>query len=80
LIKRADGHYRIVPAGEVSATDQVLPNELRPCKVQVQDNGRFTFELTKKKTNFWMYDRGDPKLNEIALCEAWPAWYIAFKP
>ena len=80
LVKRADGRYRIVAAGEVKPGDTVLPNELRPCRVRVPDNGRFTFQLTRERSHFLIYDRGDPKENEKALCEALPAWYISLRP
>lgn len=80
LVRRAAGHYRIIAAHEVLPTDTVLPNELRPCRVQVRDNGRFSFELTDQPTNFWMYDRGDPRENEKALREALPALYLSFRP
>jgi hypothetical protein len=80
LVQRTDGSYRIVPASDVRADDKVLPNELRPCRVDVRDNGGFTFELTDAPTNFWIYDRGDPATNERALREALPALYREFKP
>jgi len=80
LVRRADGHFRIVPASEVQPSDSVLPNELRPCRVKVYDNGAYEFEMTDGPTNFWIYDRGDPVANEQALCEALPALYLSFKP
>lgn len=79
LVRRADGTCRIVPAVEVLPTDTVLPNELRPCKVQVRENGGFSFTLTDRPTNFLIYDRGDPKENERALREALPALYLSFR-
>ena len=45
LVRRADGHWSMVPGGEVLPTDKVLPNELRPCRLKVRDDGVFTFEL-----------------------------------
>ena len=33
LVCRADGHFRIIPAGEVKPGDTVLPNELRPVRI-----------------------------------------------
>ncbi len=80
LVRRADGSCRIVPAGEVLPTDTVLPNELRPCTVQVRDDGGFSFALTDRPTNFLIYDRGNPKENERALQEALPALYLSFRP
>ena len=78
LVRHADGHFRIVPAKDVLTTDTVLPNELRPCRVEVRDNGAFTFQLTDQPTNFLIYDRGDPVPNERALREALPALYLSF--
>jgi hypothetical protein len=79
LVKRADGVYRIIPAAEVLATDKVLPNELRPCTVSVQDNGIYEFRETTQPTNFSVYYRGDPRDNEAALREALPALYLSFR-
>ena len=61
-------------------SDTVLPNELRPVRVQVRDDGQFAWEPTNGRTNFWMYDRGDPRRNEEALREALPALYESFRP
>lgn len=60
LVRRADGHYRMIPAAEVRSTDRVMPSDLRPCVLKVHDDGIFTFKLTDKPSNFLMYDRGDP--------------------
>jgi pyrimidine-specific ribonucleoside hydrolase len=80
LVRRADGRHRIVTAAEVLPTDTVLPNELLPCRVRVNDNGTFTWEKTTQPTNFRIYDRGDPEQNQRALREALPALYISFVP
>lgn len=80
LVRRADGHFRIVRPAEVLATDTVLPNELRPCRVEVRDSGAFRFQLTDQPGNFSIYDRGDALKNEEALREALPALYLSFRP
>lgn len=79
LVRHADGRHRIVPAAEVRPTDTVLRNELRPCLVDVRDNGGFRFQLTDRPTNFAIYDRGDPAQNEKALREALPALYRTYR-
>ncbi len=79
IVRRADGTCRLVPAGEVLPSDKVLPNELRPCRVKVRDDGMFTFELCDGPTNFLIYDRSDPYENEKALREALPALYTGFR-
>jgi hypothetical protein len=63
----------------VLPTDKVLPNELKPCRIEVGAGGLFRFELTDRPTNFLIYDRGDPLQNERALREALPALYQGFK-
>ena len=78
IVRRADGHFRLVPAGEVLPNDKVLPNELRPCRIEVPASGLFRFELTGRPTNFLIYDRSDPRANEQALREALPALYQGF--
>lgn len=80
LVRRGDGTYRIVRPSQVLAEDVVLPNELRPCHIEVKDNGAFTFELTDDPTHFWIYDRKDPQENERALREAFPKLYESFTP
>ena len=79
LVRRADGAYRIIPAGQVVAADRVLTNKLRPCKVAVCDDGIYTFEETQAPSNFAIYYRGDPRENEAALREALPALYLSFR-
>jgi len=79
LVRRADGHYRIIPAGQVKDSDTVLPNDLKPCQVEVRDDGHYRFSLTSKPANFLVYDRGDPYENEKALREALPALYESFR-
>lgn len=80
LVQRADGRFRIVPADKVRAGDTVLPNDLRPCTLDVRPSGAFTFQWTDRPTNYLMYDRGDPVRNEQALREALPALYLAMRP
>jgi hypothetical protein len=79
LVDRPGLGYRILPAGEVEAGDRVLPNELKPCRVEVRDNGLFTWEWSRLPGNFEMYDRGDFEENARALCQALPALYESFR-
>jgi len=79
IVRRADGTCRLVPASEVLASDKVLPNELRPCRVKVREDGMFAFEATQGPTNFLIYDRGDARDNERALRDALPALYTSFR-
>jgi hypothetical protein len=80
LVKRADGSHRIVRPADVLPTDTVLPNELLPCEVKVQDNGIYEIRETRPPANCSVYYRGDPRKNENALREALPALYLSFRP
>ncbi len=79
LVKRADGHYRLIPETEIKPGDMEVPERLVPCHVDVRPDGLFTFEKTTEPTNFSIYEREDPKQNELALREALPALYQSFK-
>ena len=78
LVRRADGRFRIVRQEEIADGDEMLPHALRPCAVEVGDDGRFRFELVEGNSSFSVYDREDPYLNERALREALPALYQEF--
>lgn len=79
LIRRADGTSRLVRPSEVTPTDKVLINELRPCSVSVRDDGVYSIEVTSQVSNKSIYDRGDPRENEAALRDALPALYRSFR-
>lgn len=81
LVRRADGTHRLLAAREVLTGDVELPNELRPCHLEVRDDGQFEFELAENGvSNFFIYHRPDPTLNETGLREALPALYLSFRP
>ena len=61
-------------------SDVEFPNELRPCEVEVRDNGIYSFKETSRAINRWVYYRGDPMQNEQALREVLPALYLSFRP
>ncbi len=80
LVRRADGRYHLLPKRETLPGDKVLASNLKPCRLQVREDGRFVFRLTDESSNFSLYDRGDHLLNEQALREALPALYFSLKP
>jgi len=80
LVRHSDGRYSLAAAADVTPTDRVLPNDLRPCMAQVPDDGFYRVAPTDEPTNFLLYDRGDPYENEKALREALPALYCSFDP
>ncbi len=79
LVKRPDGHYRILKAEEVTAADEVLPNGQVPCTVEVAETGLFAWTPTDAPACVSMYDRGDPAENQHALREALGHLYARFR-
>lgn len=79
LVRRRNG-YVIVAPDAVRDTDQILPNEQRPCHIKANDDGTFRFALTDQPTNFTIYYRGDPRENETAMRAALPTLYHSFQP
>jgi len=77
-VQHRDGAFRVVPAAEVGEGDRALPNELRPCRVAVDDDATMHWEPAATETGFRIYDRGDPHENERALRQALPALYLSF--
>lgn len=78
LVRHADGSFRIVPGDSVLPADTALVNRLQTVTLHVSDDGMFTFAPTRSKSNFRLYDRGDPYLNEKALQQALPQMYLSF--
>jgi len=77
IVKRPEG-WRLIPAADVKPGDAVIPNDLKPCRVKVRDDGQFDFELAQEKTGFWIFDRGDAAAYQSACREAFPALYKSF--
>lgn len=80
LVRRADGRHAIMPGSQVISSDHVFPNDLKPCRVEVNGTGEFRLHVTDHPTTKWMYYRGDAKEHENALREAFTAWYISIRP
>jgi pyrimidine-specific ribonucleoside hydrolase len=80
LVRHQNGEYRLIPASELLSTDSVLPNNLRPCHLDVQDVGRFTFAFSDAPSTIALYDREDPLENERAFRQALTALYTSFTP
>ncbi|MGI8907751.1 MAG: hypothetical protein ACR2IE_14815 [Candidatus Sumerlaeaceae bacterium] len=81
LVRHTNGRAEIVRADQVTSSDTVLPSELRKCSVEVRENGEYILSQNgNQQSKKWMYYRGDAKLNEAALQEAFPSWYQSIQP
>jgi hypothetical protein len=78
LVKSIKGTCSIKKVNEIQADDTILENSLRPCKLEIRDDGRFQFFYTGDKSNISIYYRPDTDENEKALNEAVPKLFISF--
>jgi hypothetical protein len=78
LVQHADGSHEIVPAPSANSGDSVLANDLIPCHLEVRDDANFVCTPTSDPTNFRIYQRGDPKVNQAAFQQALPKLYKSF--
>ena len=72
LVEREDGTYRILTEKELLASDRIIQNDTRKCKLTVRDDGRFLFEYTDEPSNFSIFVRDDLEEHENAYREAFP--------
>jgi len=79
LIRRANNEYAVVSAEESTVGSRVISNSLVPCDIQVQKDGRFSFALTSKKSNFSIFQRDDPAEYETASRAAFTALWLSFR-
>lgn len=87
LVRRGEG-YRLLPAAEVGARDEIAAETMRPCSVQVEADGHFALKLleetaTADKENgsdIRVFERADPALDARAWNSALPALYTEFRP
>ena len=80
LVRHSNGSFGIVPADRILTTDVEMVNRLETVSLNVASDGSFTFTPSASKSNFRLYDRGDPRLNERALQQALPQMYLSFHP
>lgn len=78
LVRHSDGTHEIVPARSIHPDDSVLKNDSVPCHMEIRDDANFLCTPTSHPTNFRLYDRGDPAVNQAALQEALPRLYKSF--
>lgn len=78
LVQRSSGDYALIPKTEIKAGDRIIKSELVPCKLNIRDDGRFTFKETEGPSHVAIYYRSDPVLNEKALQQAYPRLFLTF--
>lgn len=79
LVERK-GDYFIIAGRELKKEDKILSGELKYCHLpEVRDDGRFSFNVINEESNFLIYKRDNPVLNQKAFQEAVPKLYESFQ-
>jgi pyrimidine-specific ribonucleoside hydrolase len=78
LVRRGDGTHRLMPRAEILPTDVVLEEGLRPCRIELLEDGLFRWMPTADASHVTLYHRADPGAVQLALREALPALYASF--
>lgn len=80
LVKRDQSDYKIISPKTMSESDIILSGDLKSCSVDVRSDGRFSYEFTpNKNSNFQIYHREDPSVNQEAFQKALPELYKSFQ-
>lgn len=72
IVKDINEKYMFRDQGQHEAGDIYIDSSLRPCKLEVRDDGRFLFEYAER-SNFSIYYRSNPDENEKALNDIVPS-------
>ena len=79
LVRDAGNRATLVPKTESSAKGMEIENSIVPCVVNVSDDGRFTFRVTDRESNFSIFQRSDPAEYEAASREAFTSVLLSFR-
>jgi hypothetical protein len=82
LVGKGDADFTIKKRGDVDFDEKIISGELFPCTFTVSDKGAFVYSKTQQgvPTNFKIYERADPVLNQKAFNKAIPELYKSFDP
>lgn len=82
LVGKGDADFTIKKRGDVDFDEKIISGELFPCTFTVSDKGAFVYSKTVEgvPTNFKIYERADPVLNQKAFNKAIPELYKSFDP
>lgn len=78
LVRSSDGRWRIKPAGEVEAGDEVVREEMRPCRLDVRDDGQF-HATADAASNKRIYFREKPEDYQRGMRQALGELYRRFE-
>ena len=79
LVCTLEERYELQPRKEIKAGEKIIPYAMRPCQLEVRDDGRFKFAYTQE-SNIRIYYRENLDLNEKALQQAVPSLMRSYIP
>jgi hypothetical protein len=79
LVRGAGNRATLAPKTGNTVKGLEIENSPVPCAVTVREDGRFTFRATDRKSNFSIFQRGDPAEYEAASKEAFTALLLSFR-
>ena len=79
LVKRTSGENFLLPEKEMVDGDESFDEGLYPVTIDVEPSGLFGFKRTGKRSNFAIYHRNNPEINQQWLRKALPVLYKSFK-
>jgi len=77
LVLKEEGKFELKPKKDTKAGEKNVHYEMRPCKLEIREDGRFKFFYTDK-SNIRIYYREDPELNEKGLQYAVPELFRSY--
>ncbi len=78
IVKTKEGTYLFRNSGEHKEGDSYVDSSLKPCRLEVRDDGRFRFEYVED-SNFKIFYRSNPEENERALNAIIPNVFMQIK-
>jgi pyrimidine-specific ribonucleoside hydrolase len=79
LVHTKEGSYVFVDKDKMKKDDKVVPSSMIPVKLNIRNDGRFTFSQTSEPASVHIYYRADPDLEEKALQQAYPNLLTSFR-
>ncbi|MCF8226239.1 MAG: hypothetical protein K9J30_10205 [Bacteroidales bacterium] len=82
MVREGDQSFALKQRNEVNDNEAIVSGHLLPCTIEVGNDGKFVFSKISdhSSTNFYIYERSDPALNEKAFNQVIPALYKGFEP
>ena len=78
VVKNAAGEYRIVRRQEIAPGDTPVKTEMRNCRLSVNNDGGFDFEIVSDESNIKIFYREKPIEYQHALNMAFGDWFADF--